>query len=198
MAVRSNGNTPGEPQPVPSFKGNDSAAATPPGVAAAKSDSLENQEVAKLPEGLTPSDIICGRDKLSHSHCGNKRFRHIIEQNREWYQNAESRDRKTEITCSIVAMIHSFGGRFLKLDESNGKLKEISRDAAHEKVSHALRSAKDKSQPRIKKKRVVQKYVPTQEEDDLYQAALAEQKRIYKQLIEWDNNGAESTDCKES
>ena len=198
MAARSNGSTPGEAQPLPSFEGNDSVAATPSGVASAKSDSPENHAVAKLSQGLTPSDIICGRDKLSHSHCGNKRFRQIIEQNRERYQNAQSRDKKTEITCSIVAMIHSFGGRFLKLDESDGELKEISCDAAHEKVSHALRSAKDKSQPKIKRKRVVPKYVPTQEENDLYQAALAEQKRIYQQLIEWDKNGNNSTDFEDA
>ena len=193
MAVRRNIDVNEEPSPdlgkSPPIEAKTSEVA-----AAARPCRFENQASGTLPDGLGPSDIVCGRDRLSHAHCGNRRFRHIIDMNRERYQNAPSRDKKTEITCTIVDMIHSFGGRFLKLDESDGTLKEIDRASAHEKVSHALRSAKDKSCPKPKKKRVIPKYVPSPEEDDLYKTALAEQQRVYRQLIEWEEEGADPLD----
>eukprot|EP00980_Cylindrotheca_fusiformis_P031203 scaffold25978_cov122-Cylindrotheca_fusiformis.AAC.1 len=60
--------------------------------------------------GITAADVICGRDKLSHTHVGNKRFRKIIEMNRVSYQNATSRDEKTRITCQVVDVIRSSNG----------------------------------------------------------------------------------------
>jgi hypothetical protein len=67
--------------------------------------------------GLSAADVLCGRDRVAHAHCGNRRFRHIIEMNRIAYQNAPCREAKTKITCQVVDMIRTWGGRFLKLNE---------------------------------------------------------------------------------
>ena len=145
----------------------------------------KNQSV----EGINPADVICGRDKLTHAHCGNKRFRHIIEMNREAYQTAPSREKKTSITIQIVKMIRECGGRFLKQDEATGMFEEVTPTYAREKVSHALRSAKDPNRPRIKKKREVRKYVPTPQEDAQFQETLRDQQKIFQSLLEREARG---------
>jgi hypothetical protein len=105
-------------------------------------------------EGIQRTDVLCGRDKLSYAHVGNKRFRHIIVMNREVYQTGPSKN-KTSITCDIITMVREYGGRFLKLDETTGEFQELSEHYIRDKVSHALRSAKDPNRPCIKKRREV-------------------------------------------
>jgi hypothetical protein len=138
----------------------------------------------KLPQGVTSMDVLCGRDKVSHVHIGNKHFRQIIETYREIYQKADCRDQKTTITCSVIAKIHSLDGRFLKLNEDTGIWEEVGDQYAREKVSHALRSAKDPNRPKVKKPRKTKKYVPTSEEDAAFRDALQEQQRIFQNLID--------------
>lgn len=89
-------------------------------------------------------------------------------------------------------MIKECGGRFLKQDETTGELKDVSEHYAREKVSHALRSAKDPNRPKPKKQREVKKYVPTAEEDSLFEATLAEQQRIFQRLLAKEANGTTS------
>jgi hypothetical protein len=135
-------------------------------------------------EGVLRTDVLCGRDKLSYAHVGNKRFRHIIAMNREAYQTAApSRAEKTSITSETIAMIRASGGRFLKLDEITGEFQELGEYYIHEKVSHALRSAQDPNRRRLKKRREVQKYIPTSEEDALFQETWREQQRIFQSLV---------------
>jgi len=43
-------------------------------------------------------------------------------------------------TKEIVACIHNSGGRFLKFKNNDGMWEEISNSAAHDKVSHVLRT----------------------------------------------------------
>jgi hypothetical protein len=150
---------------------------------AASDDAME------LPQGVTSIDVLCGRDKVSHAHTGNKHFRRVIETFREVYQKADCRDQKTNITCSVIAKIHSYGGRFLKLNEDTGVWEEVGDQYAREKVSHALRSAKDPNRPKVKKPRKTKKYVPSHEEDSAFREALEEQQRIFQNLI---NNHVES------
>jgi hypothetical protein len=138
----------------------------------------------ECPAGIEPADVLCGRDKLSHAHCGNKRFRHIIEMNREAYQTAPTRERKTNITGQIVSMVRECGGRFLKVDDATGEWVDVGDTYAREKVSHALRSAKDPNRPRIKKRREVRRHVPSPEEDALFEETLRDQQRIFQGLIE--------------
>jgi hypothetical protein len=146
-------------------------------------DEVPQRPAAKIP-GVNATDVLCGRDKISHSHDGNKNFRKVIESHREDYQNAETRDKKTQITCRIIATVQGKGGRFLKLDEATGLWEEVSDQYAREKVSHALRSAKDPHRPRVKKPRQTKQYVPTDDENTLFQEALAEQQRIFTALVE--------------
>jgi hypothetical protein len=108
----------------------------------------------------------------------------IIETYREVYQNADCRDQKTNITCSVIAKIHNRGGRFLKLNEETEVWEQVSEQYAREKVSHALRSAKDPNRPKVKKPRKTKQYVPTQEEDAAFREALEDQQRIFQTLLD--------------
>jgi hypothetical protein len=138
-----------------------------------------------LLEGVQSTDVLCGRDKLSYAHVGNKRFRHIIAMNREAYQTSapSARAEKTCITSETIAMIRASGGRFLKLDETTGEYQELGEYYIHEKVSHALRSARDPIRRRLKKRREAQKYIPTSEEDALFQETWREQQHILQRLV---------------
>mmetsp|Transcript_11916 Transcript_11916/g.19746 ORF Transcript_11916/g.19746 Transcript_11916/m.19746 type:complete len:235 (-) Transcript_11916:54-758(-) len=155
-------------------------------------DEDEEDDQPDVRANVTPKrfDIICGRDKLSHAHVGNKRFRIVVEMNRERYQTAPSRDEKTRITCDIVSMIRSCrpGGRFLKMDEmedsNTGTWKDVGDDYAREKVSHALRSAKDPSRKRTRKKRKSVVKSHSGEENDVFAALLEDQQKIFNELVE--------------
>jgi hypothetical protein len=128
-------------------------------------------------------DILCGRDKITHSHVGNKRFRNIVMMHREDYQTATSREAKSKITFAVVAMIRQSGGRFLKQDEESGAWKNVGDEYARDKVSHALRSAKDPNRPRIRRRREAKLNIPTPEEDALFEATLSDQQLIFKGLL---------------
>jgi hypothetical protein len=133
---------------------------------------------------IQDSDILCGRDKASHSHVGNKRFLSIIKMNREAYQNSPSREAKTRISSQIVAMIRKANGRFLKYSEATGEWEPQDDNVAREKVAHALRSCKDPARPKIQKpRRAVKKSQYTKRENELFEMALASQRRIYQELL---------------
>jgi hypothetical protein len=145
--------------------------------------SYADRPAARIPS-VNPKDVLCGRDKISHAHIGNKHFRKIIESHREEYQQAGTRDKKTQITSRIIASVQAQGGRFLKLADDMDMWEEVNEQYAREKVSHALRSAKDPHRPRVKKPRQTKEYVPTDDENAIFQDALAEQQRIFKALME--------------
>ena len=147
-----------------------------------QSNEEKLQELAR--QGVNPQDVLCGRDKYSHIHPGNTRYRKIIESHRAAYQSAPSRDQKTQITIRIVSMVRGYGGRFLKLEKNNVDWVDVGDMYAREKVSHALRSAKDPDRPRIKKVRKVVKHIPSEEEETLFQETLKDQQQIFQELIE--------------
>lgn len=132
-------------------------------------------------------DIVCGRSKLSQNHFGNRRFRALINQNRDRYRNAQSRPEKTSITIELVAKLRQFrpGGRFLLWDEASGTWQEAGDAYAREKVSHALRSTKKRAkyQTSVAKKKSEPGEVAVQEKliiDNLIQ----EQQRVFQYLIQ--------------
>ena len=141
-------------------------------------------------------DVLCGRDKKSHHHCGNRRFRHIIEMNRLAYQQASTREQKTKLSMDIVGMIRTCGGRFLReSEEKEGEWEDVGDLIAREKVSHALRSAKDPHRPRVpKKRRPMAKYVPTPDEDELYEVTLKAQKEISEYFLRQEEDGKTMAD----
>mmetsp|Transcript_58172 Transcript_58172/g.142233 ORF Transcript_58172/g.142233 Transcript_58172/m.142233 type:complete len:322 (-) Transcript_58172:1941-2906(-) len=150
----------------------------------------QQQEQEQSLEGVSSKDVLCGRDRVSHAHIGNKKFRKLIEELRQSYQNAPSRDIKTQITCQVISTIHNEGGRFLKLvnekqfgSGEQPRWEEVSDQYAREKVSHALRSAKDPHRPKVKKRRQMKEYVPTPEEESLFQDTFADQQQIFRSMI---------------
>jgi len=70
---------------------------------------------------INDKDILCGRDKISFSHAGNKTFRGIIEKNRKQYQGSTLKEEKTKIIVQIVKMIKESNGRFLKRSSSENQ-----------------------------------------------------------------------------
>jgi hypothetical protein len=138
------------------------------------------------------TDVVCGRDKEAYGHVGNRRFRVLISLHRDNYQNAKTRDTKTNITKEIVASIRECGGRFLRKDEQTDMWYVVGYDYAHEKVSHALRSAKDPER-KCKKKQKAKDQPPTREEHNAFQTLLLQQQKIFRELLE-ENQLSEALD----
>lgn len=128
-------------------------------------------------------DIICGRDRIAHFHPGNHRFRQLIHAYREVYQFASRRDEKSKITQTVIETVRREGGRFVK--ELDGQFLPVE-DAPtiHEKVSHALRSAKDPQRTQIRKAKRVDEKKPTPEEEQAFEALLVAQQSVYRNLVE--------------
>lgn len=143
-----------------------------------KMDDTTNDEI--VPDKL---DILCGRDKVSYSHVGNRRFRVIVAMNRERYQSCTSRDAKTRITDQLIKDIRGCGGRFLKMNEETKTYQDVGDECAHEKVSHALRSAKDPKKKAPRKKRKIVRKPPTPQENKAYEFLYREQQRIFSELM---------------
>jgi NDP-sugar pyrophosphorylase family protein len=142
-------------------------------------DSTRYDTIVLVPDKF---DVLCGRDSESISHLGTKRFRTIIDMNRERYQNAKTRDDKYRITDETI---NAIGGYFLRKDLKTNKWHDIGHHEAHEKVSHALRSAKD---PKMKCPRKQKTIVPEnriQEENCnlVYETLLSKQQCICGELI---------------
>jgi hypothetical protein len=147
----------------------------------------ENKETNALLEelesqGVKPEDVFCGRDKYSYIHPGNRHYRMLIETHRTQYQKAATRRRKAEITMLIASTIKEHGGRFLKMEGPNWV--EIDFMCTKEKISHALRSAKDPLREKTKKPRKNVKRTPTNEEDKLFEETLKHQRKIFQELTE--------------
>lgn len=130
---------------------------------------------------INAEDVFCGKDRQSHTHPGNQVFRSLILDNREEYQNATMREQKTRITTSIIERVHLNGGRFVKFDEDTSSWFEVNKAYAHDKVSHALRSAKDPRLRKTRKPRPTPVAAPTDAEVNYFQALLADQERIFEE-----------------
>jgi hypothetical protein len=87
-------------------------------------------------------DVLCGRGGRSNHHVGNKRYRLVVAKMKYMYQKCEAKTMKTDLSRAIVKHCTSYGARFLKLDESNGKYYILSKGEARKKTSQALREAK--------------------------------------------------------
>lgn len=127
-------------------------------------------------------DILCGRDKLSFQHPGNRWLRNLIHCYRERYQNAPLRDLKTRITCEIASIVESEGGRFLKYDNDLCAWIEVDDAGIKDKISHALRSAKAPKQ----RNSINSPRSPRSQENATFQRLMATQQVIFQNLL--DNN----------
>jgi hypothetical protein len=128
-------------------------------------------------------DVLLGREKESANHIGNKRYLAMVALNRDEYKSCKTRDAKSKITTRLIHEIHNLGGRFLKKDPETGEYEEVHHKHAHEKVSHALRQAKDASKKGRRRKRRVNNTPPTPQENEAFEFLYAEQQRILQKLM---------------
>ncbi|CAB9518066.1 expressed unknown protein [Seminavis robusta] len=105
--------------------------------------------------GINANDVLCGRGKTSFNHVGNRRFRHIISESIDDYNNAGSRKAKSAVVKKVHDHIRATGGRFLKMDSSEREWVELSQQRSLEKVSHAIRDATTTNENMKKKKQKV-------------------------------------------
>ena len=87
---------------------------------------------------LTDLDVLCGRGGRSNHHNGNKKYRDEVGNLQQWYKASEKNE-KTDLSQCLVNYVHSYGGRFLKMDESNKRWYTVTNHIARRKASQALR-----------------------------------------------------------
>lgn len=120
------------------FKEESASVITTPERKNSRSNSIK---ISSSNVGLTSyaaDDVLSGRGGGTNSHPGNRHFRQLINMHRDRYLRAKKND-KPHISRSIVHMIRSKKGRFLKKEEEDGLWYEIGDDLAREKTSQALR-----------------------------------------------------------
>lgn len=91
---------------------------------------------------VSNDDVLCGRGGRSNHHVGNKKYRLVVAKMKYMYQKCAAKTMKTDLSRAIVKHCTSYGARFLKLDEANGKYYILSKGEARKKTSQALREAK--------------------------------------------------------
>ena len=138
-------------------------------------------------DGIVPAkfDVLCGRDKVSHSHVGNNRFRHIIKMNQMRYQNATSRaGRRLESPriSSILSVPVEDGFSSLTRTRTNGPMLAMRK--------RTRRSATLSAAPRIPPNPLSQS-LPSHAfarslrwtRTESFEALLDEQRRIFQELL---------------
>lgn len=133
-------------------------------------------------------DVICGRDKFSFTHCGNNRFRVIIDIHRTRYKKTPSKEGKSAIIIDIIRLIEYSGGRFLKRREEDPDSWYLAgMHCSREKVSHALRCQKRRKRillPQPKKEIVAKTSAMTETQDRQFQDVLKYQQMLFNQLLD--------------
>jgi hypothetical protein len=109
-----------------------------------------------------PLDILGGRGGRSNHHQGNKRYREEVENLKEWYNNIDSKDDKTELSQCLVDYVQSYGARFLEHDGHGWYI--VDNIVARRKASQALREDSDPEKRRAKRQRFLAKRARIQEE----------------------------------
>jgi hypothetical protein len=92
---------------------------------------------------VTPThhDVLLGRGGRTNHHRGNNMYLEAKEEIQDRYMGA-SKDEKTVISQELVDIVHNWGGRFLKLDESSKTADqwfEVPNIIARKKASQSLR-----------------------------------------------------------
>lgn len=86
-----------------------------------------------------PWDVICGRNHGCGCTIGNKRFRMTVTMNLQRYEDAPTRDAKTQLIKEVAAMLEDeAGARFLR-PLGNCKYLVLDEKQVREKVGHAIR-----------------------------------------------------------
>jgi len=128
-------------------------------------------------------DVLCGRQRHCHEHAGNKRFRAMVQHYRQQYQSSNRRDEKSILTRAIIDDIRRKGGRFLKYNPTHRTFVPLDEANTYEKVSHALRSARDSSSTKEKRKEDRGHQLKALErEGSKFHAMLSTQQKIFEDL----------------
>jgi hypothetical protein len=88
-------------------------------------------------------DVLFGRGPVHQHHPGNRRMQLLLDNHREEYDKADRFD-KTVIARTIIQMIESKRGRFLKFEKNRNIWEEVPDKMARDKVSHAMRDNRKK------------------------------------------------------
>lgn len=91
---------------------------------------------------MTESDVLCGRGGGTNSQMGNRRFRALVRDFQPTYLMAKRRE-KPKMARSVVLIVRHRGGRFLRRDDTDGRLYEVGDEKAEAKTSQALREGLD-------------------------------------------------------
>lgn len=90
------------------------------------------------------NSVLCGRGGATNNHEGNVRYRTLVQSHQDEYLLAVKSEKKA-VAASIVATIHSRGGRFLKkCTDGRPGWTDIGQKKSREKTSQALREGLDK------------------------------------------------------
>lgn len=102
-------------------------------------------------------DVLLGRGGRSNHFPGNKRYREEVSNLRQWYNDLNDKDRKTELSSCLVDFVKDYGGRFLELDREVNKWYIVPDIVARRKASQALREDNDPEKRRAKRQRYLAK-----------------------------------------
>ena len=103
------------------------------------SQDINNIANQKIKHQCTDRDVLFGRGGARNHHAGNRRYRELVNSNKNVYRQSSCKDEKTKIAKSIVDSVNRYGGRFLMQDPINGDWIEVEKRKARQKVSQALR-----------------------------------------------------------
>eukprot|EP00934_Nitzschia_sp_Nitz4_P005223 Nitzschia sp. Nitz4//scaffold37_size175936//85170//86912//NITZ4_002048-RA/size175936-processed-gene-0.223-mRNA-1//-1//CDS//3329549794//5213//frame0 len=92
------------------------------------------------------NDVLLGRGKGFYQHTGNIRFRALVEDRFPHYERARTSAEKKRLTCEVIGLIRTSGGRFLKDDSKCGWV-IVTEEVARQKVAHVFRSLRESKGP---------------------------------------------------
>jgi hypothetical protein len=132
------------PPPPPSPTGDDeglveSPTSSSPSLGFERSGASSPVQIVVIPTKL---DICFGRGKGIMKYPGNLRFRKVIEERLESYDDAQTKGEKSDIIREVVVELSSSGSRFLKQDEMGQVWTTVGFKESCAKVSHVFRNQK--------------------------------------------------------
>lgn len=104
--------------------------------------SLPHVPVLESATDMTENDVLCGRGGGTNSQMGNRHYRALVRDFQPTYLMAKRRE-KPKMARSVVLIVRHRGGRFLRRDETDGRLYEVGDEKAEAKTSQALREGLD-------------------------------------------------------
>ena len=101
--------------------------------------SIPSSAAQRYAGKLLTWDILCGNEKCFESHPGNMRYHQILNKMRSSFLSVESKTAKKKLVRDVDDFIQCYGGRFLRMDESAGRLRRMTTAESRNKISWSLR-----------------------------------------------------------